>query len=102
MKLSEMRSVRHVASAGYSISRTAELLHLSQPGISRHVLDVEKALGVTLFVRRRNRLVGLTPAGTVLMPLIDRIVTGVDDLHRVARQFAAGESGSLVVATGHT
>jgi LysR family cys regulon transcriptional activator len=102
MKLTEMRSVREVAKTGFSISRTAETLHASQPGISRHVIEVEEALGVTLFVRRKNRLVGLTPAGTVLLPLIDRILNDVDDLERIAGQFATGESGGLVVATSHT
>ena len=102
MKLTEMRSVREVAKMGFSISRTAETLHASQPGISRHVIEVEEALGVTLFARRKNRLVGLTPAGTVLLPLIDRILNDVDDLERIAGQSPTGESGGLVVATSHT
>ncbi|MCD6674011.1 MAG: LysR substrate-binding domain-containing protein [Burkholderiaceae bacterium] len=102
MKLNEMRSVRAVAGKSFSISRTAEALHISQPGISRHVIEVEEALGVTLFLRRKNRLVGLTPAGKVLMPLIERILNGVDDLQRIASQFARGESGGLTVATSHT
>ncbi len=102
MKLNEMKSVRAVVRTGFSISRTAEALHVSQPGISRHVIDVEDALGVPLFVRRKNRLVGLTSAGTVLLPLIERILDGVEDLQRIAAQFASGESGGLTVATSHT
>jgi DNA-binding transcriptional LysR family regulator len=102
LKLNEMRSVRAVANANFSISRTAEMLHASQPGISRHVLEVEQAMKVDLFLRRKNRLTGLTPAGALLLPLIDRILNDIDDLDRIAGQFAQGNSGSLSVATSHT
>lgn len=102
MTLNELRSVWMVGQTGFSISRTAEVLHASQPGISRHVIDVEEALGVVLFVRRKNRLVGLTPAGEVLLPLIGRVLGDVDDLKRIAVQHAAGERGRLTVATSHT
>lgn len=102
VKLTEMRSVREVARGGYSVSRAADVLDLAQPNVSRHVLELEAELGVELFERRRNRLVGLTPAGAVLVPRIDRIVTEVDDLQRMAGQLAAGDGGALVVATGHT
>jgi LysR family cys regulon transcriptional activator len=102
MTLNELRSVWTVGQTGFSISRTAEVLHASQPGISRHVIEVEDHLGVMLFARRKNRLVGPTPAGEVLLPLIGRILNDVDDLKRIAKQHATGESGSLSVATSHT
>ena len=102
MTLNELRSVWTVGQTGLSISRTAEVLHASQPGISRHVIEVEDSLGVRLFVRSKNRLVGLTPVGELLLPQIGRILGDVDDLKRIAGQHASGESGSLSVATSHT
>lgn len=102
MTLVELRSVWAVGQTGFSISRTAELLHASQPGISRHVIEVEESLDVRLFVRNKNRLVGLTPTGELLLPLIGRILGDVDDLKRIAAKHASGENGSLSVATSHT
>ncbi len=102
MKPHELRSVSAVAASAFSVTRAAKQRHTSQPGISRHLLEAESALGVDLFVRRSNRLVGLTPAGQALLPLIDRALHQFDDLKRIARRYASGESGSLSVATSHT
>lgn len=102
MKPHALRSVSAVVAANFSVTRAAERLHTSQPGISRHLIEAEEALGVDLFERRRNRLVGLTAAGKAMLPLIDRALHSLDDLRRIARGFASGVSGSLTVATSHT
>ncbi len=102
MKLAILRAVRAVVESSFSVTRAAELMHASQPGISRQLAEAEAALGTQLFLRRRNRLVGLTPAGQALLPLIDRALHQIDDLPRAARRYATGEAGSLSVATSHT
>lgn len=45
-----------------SFARTAEMLYLSQPAITKQINALEKELGVTLFIRS-TRHVELTPAG---------------------------------------
>jgi len=102
MKLHELRSVRAVIASGFRVTVAADAVHGSQPGISRHLQSVEAELGVELFERRKNRLIGLTPAGRTLVPIIDQALDQLDGLHRVAGQFARGELGRLTVATSHT
>lgn len=102
IKLGELRSVRAVMDADFAVTVAAGKINGSQPGVSRHLQNVETALGVMLFERRRNRLVGLTAAGEALLPMITQALDQLDAVDRVARQFAAGELGSLVVATSHT
>jgi LysR family transcriptional regulator, cys regulon transcriptional activator len=102
MKLHELRSVRNVVASGLRVTAAAESSHASQPGVSRHLSSVEEELGVTLFERRRNRLVGLTPAGQAIVPAIARVLDQLDGIHRLARQYSAGAAGSLTIATSHT
>jgi DNA-binding transcriptional LysR family regulator len=45
-----------------SVSRAAELLGVTQPGVSRAIAELERALGFRLFDRVRNRIVP-TPEG---------------------------------------
>ena len=45
-----------------SFSKAAEQLYVAQPSLSRHISNLEKQLGVTLFERKPG-LVKLTPAG---------------------------------------
>lgn len=51
-----------------SFSRAAEQLHLSQSAVSQNIHALERALGVTLFLRK-GRSVQLTEAGQAMVPL---------------------------------
>ncbi|MGX7727819.1 LysR substrate-binding domain-containing protein [Rhodococcus sp. 2H158] len=51
-----------VAEAG-TLSAAAERLHVSQPGLSQALTDLERALDARLTIRRKARGVTLTPAG---------------------------------------
>mgnify|MGYP004711428889 FL=1 len=48
-----------------SISRAAEVLHITQPTLSRQLSQLEEELGVTLF-ERRTRRIRLTDEGILL------------------------------------
>ena len=48
-----------------SISGAAEYLHLSQPTLSRQLMDLEKELGKPLFIRG-SRKITLTEQGILL------------------------------------
>jgi LysR family hca operon transcriptional activator len=61
MELRHLRYFVAVAAHG-SFNRAAELLHLTQPPLSRQVRDLEDELGVPLLVRGKNS-VKLTEAG---------------------------------------
>ena len=48
-----------------NISAAAQALHVSQPGLSRQMRDLEEELGVTLF-ERGSRRIRLTEEGMIL------------------------------------
>lgn len=60
-----------------SISAAAEALHLSQPTLSRQLMDLEKELGKRLFLRG-NRKVTLTEEGLLLRKRASEIVELVE------------------------
>jgi len=99
MKLHQLRSAHEVVAQGLNLSRAAERLNASQPGLTRHLQLLERDLGMALFVRNGRRIGGLTAGGRALMPIIGRILRGVDDLARVAQEQAAGIAGEVTVAT---
>ena len=61
MELRHLRYFVAVAAHG-SFNRAAEILHLTQPALSRQVKDLEEELGVPLLVRGQN-MVKLTESG---------------------------------------
>jgi len=65
MTLRELRNFVTLADTK-SVTAASRLVGLSQPAMSASLANLERAVGVTLFVRRRGRGVHLTPEGRVL------------------------------------
>ncbi|MYV17667.1 LysR family transcriptional regulator [Furfurilactobacillus milii] len=60
-----------------NISRAAEMLHVSQPTVSRQLKDLEDELGLTLFVRG-TRSIQLTNSGEYFASQVDQILSLTD------------------------
>ena len=63
MKIQQLRYALEVARADCNISRAAQSLYTSQPGISKQIRALELELGTDIFVRNGKHLSNLTPAG---------------------------------------
>ena len=74
-----------------SFARAAEAIPLSQPRVSAHVANLERALGCTL-IERRVRPLALTEDGRALLPKARAVLAAVDDLagHRHGQDPLAG------------
>ena len=62
---------------GGTVTRAAELLHISQPAVSKQLANLEEDCGVALFDRTKGRLV-LTDAGIRLYDEVSKIFVGVN------------------------
>jgi DNA-binding transcriptional LysR family regulator len=82
LPLNALRAFEAVAKHG-SFTGAANALLISQSALSRHVISLEKLIGVQLFERRPHALV-LTAAGQHLLPVItkslDRLEYSLDEV----------------------
>lgn len=62
-----------------SFSKSAEILHISQPSVSKAIKDLELQLGVTLFYRN-TKFVELTDAGKIILEQAQKIVSSVNNI----------------------
>lgn len=60
-----------------NITKVANLLHLTQPTLSRQLMQLEEELGVQLFRRSKHRLI-LTEEGMLLRRRAEEIVSLAD------------------------
>jgi len=81
-------------------TRAAEVLHLSQPAVSRHVQQLEGQVGVALF-RRDGRQVQLTDAGADVFVAAQRISSVLAEMHEAldARKGLRRGSVRLIATT---
>jgi LysR family transcriptional repressor of citA len=73
-----------IAASNENFHQTAETLFIAQPTVSQHIRQLERELGISLFVRSGKR-VKLTPAGLRFLPhakkLLEEWHFGLEDLH---------------------
>jgi LysR family transcriptional regulator, cys regulon transcriptional activator len=98
----QLRSMREAVRQGFNLTLVAEVLHMSQPGVSRQIRELEDELGITLFHRAGKRLTGLTPPGETVLPIVERLLHEADNLKRAGSEFAAQDSGTLTIAATHS
>lgn len=97
----QLQCVRQVVESGFSVSRAAESLHTTQPGVSKMVRALEKEIGVEIFTRAGNRLTSLTEAGHEALALCARVLQDAQALKRLKSQVPAESRGTLRVGTTH-
>ena len=66
MKLQQLRCVYQIVQNDFNISKAAEFLHTSQPGVSKQIQLLEDEVGIKIFQRNGKRLTGLSDAGNDL------------------------------------
>lgn len=96
MDLRRLRSFVTVAEQG-SVSKAALLLHISQPGLSRQIQELQQELGLPLFERMGRRLV-LTAEGEQLLGSCRNLVGQAKSLNEQAQLLKRGDAGPLRVA----
>lgn len=102
MKLRQLRYVLEITQHGNHLSAAAEALNTSQPGVSRQIQLLEGELGFEIFLRTRNRIIGLTPSGQHVVDIARRVVDDIDALRSLKHQVSAGDRGTLTIGTTHT
>jgi DNA-binding transcriptional LysR family regulator len=79
--------------------KSANLLHISQPALSKQIKVLEEKIGGPLLVRNR-RDVRLTPAGAFVYAEARRMIRDLDRLFDAAQSAVRGEAGRLRIAVG--
>ncbi len=97
-KRMELRHLRYFAAVAEeeNVSRAALKLHVSQPGISRQIRDLEAEIGFPLFERSAKAL-RLTAAGKVFLTEAWEVLLHATAAVKKAREVAKGRSGEIHV-----
>ncbi|HEU4622866.1 MAG TPA: CysB family HTH-type transcriptional regulator [Burkholderiaceae bacterium] len=102
MNLHQLRFVREAVRQSYNLTAVAAALHTSQPGVSKAIIELEEELGFQIFIRRGKRITDVTPPGRRVAEIAERVMTEIENLRRIADDYAAQDAGSLVIATTST
>jgi LysR family cys regulon transcriptional activator len=102
MKLQQLRCVYKIVQNDFNISKAAESLHTSQPGVSKQIQLLEDEVGIRIFQRNGKRLTGLSDAGIDLYKSISEIIREVSNIKNISHEHENDNTGSFTIATTHT
>ncbi|MGX6568909.1 LysR substrate-binding domain-containing protein [Cupriavidus necator] len=96
MKIRQLEAFRAVMLC-QTVTRAAEMLHISQPATTRLIADLEEAVGFALFERLRGRL-HPTAEAQALFEEVQRSLVGIDRIAQTALEIRDMQRGSLQIA----
>lgn len=99
MDINNLNAFIQVAETG-SFSEAANLLHITQPAVSKRISALEKQLDTRL-IDRIGRKVELTPAGATLLPRARSIIRDLEDARRSLDNLSGDVTGRLNLAISH-
>ncbi len=102
MNLRQLITLCEVVDQGLKLSAAAQVLHRSQPSITRQIQELEQELGVRIFVRRKNRILELTPQGREILASARRVIRELQSMQSASDDLAESVHGKFTVATTHT
>ncbi len=102
MNLQQLHFLNEIVRSDLNISKAAESLYISQPGISKQIKQLEDELGMQIFVRSGKRIVAVSEPGMAVLEIAQRMLHDAGNLKQVAQEFQAQDSGELIIATTHT
>ena len=99
----ELRILRYFLAVAReeSISAAAQILHISQPTLSRQLMQLEEDLGKQLFIRG-NRKITLTEEGMLLRKRAEEIIDLVQKTEKELSRSTHLVTGDIYIGTGET
>lgn len=81
-----------------NMSRAAEVLHVSQPALSKTISKLEANLGVTLFERKKGRI-SLSPIGLEFYQQVAKAFDCIEEGQRRINAYKSSSSTSVTIAS---
>jgi DNA-binding transcriptional LysR family regulator len=94
--LRQIEAFKAVMDAG-AVNKAAEMMHLSQPAVSRLLSDLEANVGYSLFERRKGKLTARLEARE-LYAEVERSFAGLGRIVETAERIGNGRNASLRIA----
>src|SRR5271169_3830126 len=95
INLNQLR-IFHAVTETRSFTRAAEVVHLTQPGISKHIKQMEEYYGVPLF-DRLGKKVALTQAGEILFATTQEVMSSIQAAEQRIDDLKGLRGGKLVL-----
>ncbi|WP_051221259.1 LysR substrate-binding domain-containing protein [Eremococcus coleocola] len=97
LEITQMYYLKHIVESNYNLTEAARKIHISQPALSRFISNFEENNDLELFVRKYNRLTGLTSMGKLIYDYIIEIINKYEELEAAVEEKAAQAKEETII-----
>lgn len=98
LEISQMYYYKQIVESSFNLTEASRRIHVSQSALSQFINHLENVSNLSLFVRQRNRLTGLTPSGQVLYEQIVDLLTQYEEMLKTLK--AATSTEKITITFG--
>ncbi|AOE50046.1 LysR substrate-binding domain-containing protein [Kangiella sediminilitoris] len=102
MKLQQLNYLVAIADNNLSITKAAEKLYTSQPGISKQLRLLESELETKIFERNGKQLAGITELGEEVISRARKVLHEINHIKNITNLINDSDSGRFSIATTQT
>lgn len=95
LDLTQMEYFINIVECGFNLSLASKKIHISQSALSQFVTNFERDNQIELFIRRKGRLVELTPIGEMIFNESQLILNQVSNLLNNIQREANKQKGTI-------
>lgn len=101
MTLIQLRALVAIVDAGLNMTLAAERVHVTQPGLSKQIRQLEEELGFAVFHRHGRSFERLTTEGEQVLAHARTMLEEARAIRELALGLRRDNGGSLVIAASH-
>lgn len=97
MDIKHIEYLINIVDNGFNLTKSAALLHISQPALSKFINELEKTEETKIFTHSRNRITGLTHSGQDLIDRGRKVTQEFTDMMNSFHSAAVEKQGTVRV-----
>ena len=97
MDIRQLKNFVEIVESDFNISETSKKIHISQPALSKMIINFEREENVQLFERSYGRLISLTPAGENFYYNAVELLNKYEEMMEGLRHAAAEAKGRIKI-----
>ena len=95
LEINQIKYLLTVVNNNFNLTNSAEILHVSQPAISKAIKDIEFKQGTNIFNRKKGRIIGLTRYGIALIEASRKVYQQYSEMISQLNALADGRHGTV-------
>ena len=92
----ELYRIFYTVAEAKNITRASEILHISQPAITKHIKNLENELGNTLFIRTKKGVI-LNEYGEKIFLKVKQALTLIEESEKTIREYNDMNKGTIKI-----